>query len=127
MLDKWFRMQAMSSVPGALDRVVMLSEHPAFTLNNPNRVRSLLHAFAAGNPVGFHRADGRGYRFITDRILELDAINPQVASRLVSCFNQWKRYEPGRRALMHTELERIRSQEGLSDDVSEIVERALAP
>ncbi len=127
VLDKWFRMQAMSSAPGAFDRVVMLSEHPDFSLTNPNRARSLLHAFAAGNSVSFHRADGRGYRFITDKILELDAINPQVASRLVSCFNQWRRYEPRRRAHMHTELERIRSHEGLSDDVSEIVERALAP
>ncbi|HSN84923.1 MAG TPA: aminopeptidase N [Polyangiales bacterium] len=126
VLDKWFRMQAMSTAKSAFDRVVSLSQHPDFTLTNPNRARSLLHAFAAGNPVGFHRADGKGYRFIAEKTLELDAINPQVASRLVSCFNQWKRYEPGRRALMQAELERIAAHPGLSADVSEIVERALA-
>jgi aminopeptidase N len=126
VLDKWFRMQAMSSTLAAFDRVVALSEHRAFNLSNPNRVRSLLYAFAAGNPVGFHRADGEAYRFIADQILELDTINPQVAARIVSSFNQWKRYEPGRSGLMRTELERIASHPGISKDVSEIVERALS-
>ncbi|MGB8330160.1 MAG: aminopeptidase N [Polyangiales bacterium] len=125
VLDKWFRMQAMSSSPTAFDRVVALSEHPDFHLANPNRARSLLYSFAAGNPVAFHRADGRGYRFVTDRILELDAINPQVAARIVSAFNQWKRYEPRRSELMRSELARIASAPAISKDVSEIVERAL--
>ena len=125
VLDKWFRMQAMSASPGAFERVVALSKHPDFNLANPNRARSLLFAFAAGNPVAFHRADGQAYRFVADRITELDAINPQVASRIVSSFNQWRRYEPGRSALMQAELERIACQPGISKDVSEIVERAL--
>ncbi len=125
VLDKWFRMQAMSSGPRAFERVVELSNHPDFRLNNPNRARSLLHAFAAGNPAAFHRADGKGYRFVADKVLELDALNPQVASRLVSSFNSWKRYEPSRRALMRAELERIAAHPGLSDDVAEIVEKAL--
>ncbi len=125
VLDKWFRMQAMSSTPAAFDRVVALSKHPDFTLANPNRARSLLYAFAAGNPVAFHRPGGEAYRFVADQILELDAINPQVAARIVSSFNQWKRYEPGRSKLMKAELERIASRPGISKDVSEIVERAL--
>jgi aminopeptidase N len=125
VLDKWFRMQAMSSAPNAFERVVELSKHPSFKLTNPNRARSLLYAFAAGNPTGFHRADGAGYRFVADYVLELDAINPQVASRIVSCFNQWKRYEPGRQALMRVELQRIAGTEPLSKDVREIVERSL--
>jgi len=125
VLDKWFRMQAMSSAPAAFQRVVALSQHPDFNLANPNRARSLLYAFAAGNPVGFHRADGEAYRFIADQILELDAINPQVAARIVSSFNQWRRYEARRSALMKAELERIASAPGISKDVSEIVERAL--
>ena len=125
VLDKWFRMQAMSSAPIAFDRVVTLSKHPDFNLANPNRARSLLYAFSAGNPVGFHQADGQAYRFIADQILELDALNPQVAARIVSSFNQWKRYEPERSRLMKAELERIASQPGISKDVSEIVERAL--
>jgi aminopeptidase N len=125
VLDKWFRMQAMSRSPKAFERVVELSEHPDFNLANPNRARSLLYAFAAGNPVGFHRADGMGYRFIADKVLELDTINPQVASRIVSSFNQWRRYEPSRSASMKAELERIASAPGISKDVSEIVQRAL--
>ena len=125
VLDKWFRMQAMSSTPAAFERVAALSKHPDFNLANPNRARSLLYAFAAGNPVGFHRADGEAYRFVADQILDLDAINPQVAARIVSSFNQWKRYEPGRSGLMKAELERIASRSGISKDVSEIVERAL--
>ncbi|MGB5682511.1 MAG: aminopeptidase N, partial [Polyangiales bacterium] len=125
VLDKWFRMQAMSSAPNAFDRVVSLSQHPDFHLTNPNRARSLLHAFAAGNPVGFHRADGAAYRFVGEMIAEIDEINPQVASRIVSSFNQWKRYEPRRSALMKAELERIASRPTISKDVGEIVERAL--
>ncbi len=125
VLDKWFRMQAMSRSPRAFERVVELSAHPDFNLTNPNRARSLLHAFAAGNPVGFHRPEGDAYQFVADKVLELDSINPQVASRIVSSFNQWKRYEPGRSASMKGELERIASSPGISKDVSEIVQRAL--
>jgi aminopeptidase N len=125
VLDKWFRMQAMSSTSAAFDRVVALSKYPDFNLANPNRARSLLYAFAAGNPVGFHQRDGEAYRFIADQILELDAINPQVAARIVSSFNQWKRYEPRRSEMMKAELERIASRPGISNDVAEIVERAL--
>ncbi len=125
VLDKWFRMQAMASRDDVFDRVVALTGHSDFNLANPNRARSLLYAFSAGNPAGFHRADGRAYRFLADRIFDLDAINPQVAARVVSCFNQWKRYEPVRSELMRAELERIASHVGISRDVSEIVERAL--
>jgi aminopeptidase N len=125
VLDKWFRMQAMSAAATVFDRVVALSKHPDFHLANPNRARALLHSFSAGNPTGFHRLDGRAYRFVADQILELDAINPQVSARVVSSFNQWKRYEPHRRELMRAELERIASRPGISKDVSEIVDRAL--
>ncbi|MGB8221863.1 MAG: aminopeptidase N [Polyangiales bacterium] len=125
VLDKWFRMQAMSDAATVFDRVVALSKHPDFHLANPNRARALLHSFSAGNPTGFHRPDGRAYRFVADQILELDAINPQVAARVVSSFNQWKRYEPHRRELMRAELERFASRPGISKDVSEIVDRAL--
>ena len=125
VLDKWFRMQAMSSAPNAFERVVALSQHRDFHLANPNRARSLLYAFAAGNPVAFHRPDGAAYRFVAGMVVELDGLNPQVASRIVGSFNQWKRYEPVRSALMKAELERIASRPGISKDVSEIVERAL--
>ncbi|MFW2389019.1 MAG: aminopeptidase N [Polyangiales bacterium] len=125
VLDKWFRIQAMSNAPSAFDRAVALSGHPAFTLANPNRARSLLYAFAAGNPVAFHRPDGKGHGFVAEQVLRLDGINPQVASRIVSCFNQWRRYESTRRESMKSELERIARAPGISKDVSEIVDRAL--
>ena len=126
VLDKWFRIQATVSRPWTFERVLELSEHPDFTLKNPNRARSLVGAFAAANQWCFHRADGRAYRFHADRVLELDAINPQVASRFVSSFNQWRRFDDGRRAAMKAELERIAEHPGLSSDVAEIVGRALA-
>jgi aminopeptidase N len=125
MLDKWFNVQALCVLPDTCDRVEALSRHPDFTFGNPNRVRALVGAFAAGNQVRFHGADGRGYRFLADAVLELDAINPQVAARLVGSFNQWRRFDAGRRALMQAQLERIAERAGLSKDVYEIVGRAL--
>ncbi len=82
-------------------------------------------AFAAGNPVRFHGADGGGYRFLADVTLALDGLNPQVASRMATLFSQWQRYDPGRRALMQAELERIAAAPKLSKDVFETVSRAL--
>jgi aminopeptidase N len=125
MLDKWFNVQALSVLPDTCDRVVALARHPDFTLGNPNRVRALVGAFTAGNQVRFHGADGRGYRFLADVVLQLDAPNPQVAARLVGGFNQWRRFDPGRGALMRAQLERIAERVGLSKDVYEIVSRAL--
>ena len=115
----------MSSAPTSFERVVALSMHPDFNLGNPNRARSLLYAFGAGNPTGFHRVGGDAYQFVADQVMELDRINPQVAARVVSSFNQWRRYEPRRSALMKGELERIASASEISKDVAEIVQRAL--
>ena len=96
-LDKWFAVQAQ--VPGerALERVVALENDSAFSLKNPNRVQSLLGAFVRGNPSGFHRIDGAGYRLLAERLIGLDALNPQVAARLATAFNGWQRLEPQRR------------------------------
>jgi aminopeptidase N len=124
VIDKWFMAQAISRAPDVLDRVEALAEHPDFSLSNPNRARSLLTAFAMANPTGFHDASGRGYRWIADHVLELDARNPQVAARLVSAFNAYARFEPKRQALMRAELQRIADREP-SRDVYEIVSRAL--
>ena len=100
-------------------------EHPAFTLKNPNKVRSLIGAFCHQNLPHFHAADGYGYAFAADRIIELDAINPQIAARLAACFNRWKKMEPQRRSMMQEELARIRATAGLSSDTFEIVSKAL--
>ena len=125
-MDKWFAIQA--SKPGAetINRVRSLMDHPAFSMTNPNKVRSLIGSFAMANPTGFHAADGAGYRFHADRVIELNALNPQVASRMVSAFNSWTRYDQSRQKLMRYELERIAATDGLSPDVFEIVGKALA-
>ncbi|MFT5695904.1 MAG: aminopeptidase N [Myxococcota bacterium] len=125
VLDKWFSVQAMSTREDALDEVIALSQHDDFSLKNPNRMRSLIGVFCAGNQIRFHEATGRGYQFLADVVLELDAMNPQIAARMVSQFNQWKRFDAGRGQMMKTQLERIAAKPALSKDVFEIVGRAL--
>ena len=126
VLDKWFTLRATSALPGTLAEVKELLSDPAFDLKNPNRVRALVGAFAHGNPVHFHAIDGSGYAFTRARVLELDALNPQVAARLVGAFSRWRRLEPTRRSLMREELENILGRSGLSPDTYEIVSKTLA-
>jgi len=125
VMDKWFGIQAMQPGAKTLDRVRELMLHPAFSIQNPNKVRSLLGVFSMLNPTGFHRADGAGYEFHADRVIELDRLNPQIAARMASAFNRWKRYDESRSALMKAQLQRISTTEGLSRDVAEIVNSAL--
>jgi aminopeptidase N len=126
VMDKWFALQAARPAPDTVDELGPLMDHPAYSITNPNKVRALVGAFVVNNPTGFHAADGRGYRFLADQVMVLDRLNPQVAARLVSAFNGWKRYDPARQALMSEQLRRILAQEGLSPDVSEIVGSALS-
>ena len=126
VLDKWFSLQAMSRCPDTPERVRELMNHPGFSMRNPNRVRALIGAFASGNPLHFHAADGSGYDFLVERILELDSLNPQVAARMIKPLTRWKHYEPGRSALMRAALERMAGVESLSRDVFEIVSKSLA-
>jgi aminopeptidase N len=126
VIDKWFGLQAICKRPGTLEHVLELFHHPDFSLKNPNRLRALVGTFCSGNQVQFHRADGAGYRFLSDVVIGLDPLNPQVAARMVSLFNQWRRFDDERQTLMRTELERIRDQKQPSKDVFEIVSRALA-
>jgi len=124
VIDKWFAIQAQSLHPNVLEHVKALSEHPDFTLRNPNRVRSLYMAFT-GAPHGFHAESGEGYRMIADLILALDPINPQTAARFVPPLGRWRRTEPIRAALMRAELERIAAAPKLSRDTYEQVTRSL--
>jgi aminopeptidase N len=124
VIDKWFTLQALSLHPDVITQVRKLAEHPDFTMKNPNRVRSLHMAFA-GNPKGFHKADGEGYRMVADVILALDPINPQTAARFVPSLGRWRRIEPGRAAQMKAELERIMAAGNLSRDTFEQVSRSL--
>ncbi len=125
VLDKWFAVQAASNLPDTLGKVESLLSHWDFSMTNPNKVRSLLYVLALQNPLNFHRSDGQSYCFIADRILELDKINPQIAARLSSCFNHWKKYDKNRQQMMNDQLEKIMAVKSLSKNVYEIVSRAL--
>ncbi|GAB4356579.1 MAG: aminopeptidase N [Immundisolibacter sp.] len=125
VLDRWFGVQAASRRAQALDDVKALLQHPAYAPRNPNRVRALVGSFVHGNPARFHAADGAGYAFLADQVLAIDAFNPMLAARLVQAFARWRRFEPGRQALMRTQLERLAAAQ-LSKDVYEVVSKALA-
>jgi aminopeptidase N len=123
--DKWFSLQAAIPEAATLDRVRRLTEHPAFSFANPNRLRALIGAFAQLNQTQFNRADGAGYDFLADTVLALDPKNPQVAARLLSAFKSWRALEASRRARAEATLRRVAAAENLSRDVSDIVRRAL--
>ena len=124
-IDKWFSFQAMSSLSTTLATVKELLDHPLFSLKNPNKVSALIGAFARFNPVGFHRGDGAGYEFVADRIVEIDGFNPQVASRLLNTYRNWRTLETGRQKLARKSLARIARRKTLSPDVYEIVTKIL--
>lgn len=124
VLNKWFSVQAMADLPDVLDRVKKLKEHPDFTLKNPNRCRSLLGAYATGNPAAFHDKDGASYKFLGEVLAEIDGINPQVSSRMAGSLIQWRRYDEERGNKMKAELEALASKK-LSDDLYEIVNKGL--
>ncbi|RVU82825.1 aminopeptidase N [Leucothrix sargassi] len=125
VMDKWFSIQAASSLPDTLSQVKSLLTHPAYDAANPNKIRSLIGRFAMANPVNFHAEDAEGYQFLTDIVIDLDKRNPQVASRMVRPLIKWRQLEPKRSELMKACLERIHKTEGISNDVFEIVDRGL--
>jgi aminopeptidase N len=125
VIDNWFAYQAASPLPSALATVVKLTRHPLFSIKNPNKVRALIGAFVMGNPVNFNRPDGKGYEFAADRVLEIDAFNPQVAARLLSAFRSWKALEVNRRRLAKRALQRVAKTKLLSRDSSELVGKML--
>jgi aminopeptidase N len=124
VLDKWFILQAMSNLDNTLDSVKQLTKNRSFSIKNPNKVRSLIGAFCSGNHVRFHDRSGAGYRFLAEKIEELNSINPQIAARLVSPLTSWKRYDSERQKLMQQELDRILSIKDLSSDVYEVVSKS---
>ncbi len=125
VIDKWFTLQALPQRAQSLDDVQALKTHPAFKMTNPNRVRSLIGAFAMGNPTGFHRKDGSGYRFVAEQIKELDRLNPQIAARLLGVFGRWRRYDQTRQALMKEELESVLAVPNLSRNSYEVASKSL--
>jgi aminopeptidase N len=125
VIDKWFALQARSSLPGTVAAVRALTRHPAFTRSNPNRVRALVGAFAQGNPLHFHAASGEGYAFLADEVLAIDKANPTTAARLVQPLGQWRRFDAARQGLMRAALDRILAAPGLSPNTYEMVAKSL--
>jgi len=125
VIDKWFGLQARSALPGTVERVRELTRDPAFDRRTPNRARALIAAFAMGNPLRFHRADGAGYALLADEVLTVDRLNPLLAARLLTPLGRWRRQDPDRQALMKAQLERVLGTEGLSRDTWEIASKSL--
>ncbi len=126
VVNQWLSVQASNPSKGALNTVKQLMQHESFNMRNPNKVRSLISGFSSLNPVNFHAMDGSGYRFLADQIIELNNLNPQIASRLVTPLTRWKRYPADRQGMMREELQRIMDSGELSRDVFEVVSKSLA-
>ncbi|MDP1526795.1 MAG: aminopeptidase N [Rhodocyclaceae bacterium] len=125
VVDKWLQVQATSRLSDTGVRVRELMQHPAFDLKNPNKVYSLVRAFCGANPRHFHAADGSGYDLAADVIIELQAMNPQVASRIARSFDRWRQFDAVRQAKARAALERIQVCENLAKDVAEVIGNAL--
>jgi len=125
VLDKWFAIQATSPLPETLQAVAALARHADFDLKNPNRVRALIGSFSQANQVLFHDASGAGYRLLSETIIRLDPLNPQVAARLVSPLGQWRRFDAARQHAMQEELRRILAVRDLSKNTHEMAARSL--
>jgi aminopeptidase N len=125
VIDTWFAAQAQSPRDATLDEVEMLCRHPLFKMTTPNKVRALIGTFAMANPLQFNRVDGAGYEFLADKVLELDALNPQVAARMLGAFRSYRSLEPKRKARAKSALKRVASASRLSRDCQEMVSRML--
>ncbi|MDP6655773.1 MAG: aminopeptidase N [SAR324 cluster bacterium] len=125
VMDKWFALQAISSLPKTLENVRALTKHPSYEKNNPNKIRALISTFSRFNQLRFHAKDGSGYEFLAEQVLRLDPINPQTAARLVSVFNNWKNFAVVHKTKMNDQLQRIIKTPNLSGDTFEIVSKAL--
>ena len=128
VIDKWFALQAGASDRGGniLPNVRQLLQHPDFSMKNPNRARSLVFSYCSANPGAFHRSDAAGYVFWSDRVLEMDAMNPQVAARLARALDRWSHLAEPYRSAAKVAIERVAAKPDLSNDVREVVSRALS-
>ncbi|RZC52839.1 hypothetical protein C5167_021270 [Papaver somniferum] len=125
VVNKWLGLQAISDIPGNVENVRKLLKHSAFDLRNPNKVRSLIGGFRM-SPVNFHAKDGSGYQFLGEMLLQLDKLNPMVASRMVTSFSRWRRYDETRQALAKAQLEMILSTNGISENLFEVASKCVA-
>ncbi len=128
VLDKWFALQAGAPDRGGniLPVVRQLMQHPDFNIRNPNRARSVIFSYCSANPGAFHRSDAAGYVYWGDRVIELDGINPQVAARLARALDRWRKLAEPQRSAAREAIARVAAKPDLSNDVREVVSRALA-
>ena len=130
LMNKWFQLQATAIAhpgePPVVQRVRLLMRHPGFSLSNPNNVNALIRSFCVLNEAEFHQRDASGYAFWVDQVRALDKINPTIAARIARALDRWLKFTPDRQAAMRAALEEIAAQRGLSRDVCEIVNKALA-
>jgi aminopeptidase N len=124
VLDKWMMLQAGSPLPTTVDGVRALMKHPHFDIKNPNRVRSLVGAFS-GNHLRFHAKDGKGYALVGETVRALDGLNPKRSAGMAAAFENWRRYDAGRQALMRAELEKTLKTEGISPNLFEVASKIL--
>jgi len=123
VLDKWFGMQILNAdPPDAAETAAHLTEHPDFTIRNPNRFRAVLGALA-GFPAGFHHVSGCGYRLMADMLIALDPLNPQTTARMCAAFETWRRYDAKRQGMILAQIDRILAAPGLSRDTAEMLGR----
>jgi aminopeptidase N len=125
VVDKWFAIQSSSPLPETFNTVLSLTSHPAFDLATPNRVRAVIGSFSQANPVNFHAINGEGYEFLGDQVIALNALNPQVASRMLGPLTSWRRFDATRQNLMKTQLERVMNCPTISRDVYEVASKSL--
>jgi aminopeptidase N len=125
VVNQWLAVQAGSAEYGTIDNINKLLEHESFDIKNPNKVRSVIGAFAGQSLINFHAPDGAGYQLLADKIILLNRLNPQIASRLVSPLSKWSRYVDFQAQQMKLQLQRIMAEEDLSKDVYEVVSKSL--
>ena len=125
VMDQWFSVQAAAALPDGLERVEHLLKHPAFSIKNPNKVRAVVGAFTQNTP-NFHAIDGSGYAFLADNVIKLDALNPQMAARMLSPLTRWQRFDLHQQEMMQSQLQRVRGSGDLSADLFEVLEKSLA-
>ncbi len=125
VVNQWFSVQATSPLPGTIDRVRELINHPMFDIKNPNKLRSLIGGFAMRNSINFHDKNGSGYRFLGEQIQRLNTQNPQIAARMLTPLTKWRKYDQNRQKLMLAELTQLAELPSLSNDVYEVVTKSI--
>ena len=125
VVNQWLAVQAGSAEYGSIENINKLLEHEAFDIKNPNKVRSVIGTFAGQSLINFHALDGSGYKLLADKIILLNSLNPQIASRLIAPLSKWRRYVDSQSQQMKQQLQRIMAQEDLSKDVFEVVSKSL--